>query len=182
MVQGRLRSAPEHLRHLSERESSALDRDKRDTEKARTSRTLYRILSSRVGLTRIFEASPILQMGRNRVISMGIFFLRASCAESCTTSSDAKPETKSTSEPIVTPSVTKMEDASFIAPNTSELEHVTTTDETLDNQSPDMETDDNDASVLLPESHPNSATHTSQDLPPSASSSQLPRMANVRPQ
>ena len=71
VVQGRLRSAPEHLRHLSERESSALDRDKRDTEKARTSRTLYRILSSRVGLTRIFEASPILQMGRNRVISMG---------------------------------------------------------------------------------------------------------------
>ena len=70
VVHGRLRCAPGHLRHLSERESSALDRDKRDTEKARTSRTLYRILSSRVGLTRIFEASPTLQMGRNRVISI----------------------------------------------------------------------------------------------------------------
>ena len=55
-----------------------------------------------------------------------------------------------------------MEDTSFVAPNTSELEHVTTTDETLDNPSPDMETDDNDASVPVAESHPNSATHVSR--------------------
>ena len=68
-----------------------------------------------------------------------------------------------------------MEATTFVAPDTSESEHVATTDETLDNQSPDMETNDNVTSVLAPESHPNSATHTSEDLPHSASSSQLPR-------
>ena len=38
-----------------------------------------------------------------------------------------------------------------------------------------METDDNPTSVPVPQSHPNSARHTSQDLSPSASSLQLPR-------
>ena len=37
VVQGRLvRCAPEHLRHLSERESLSIDRDKGDKDKART--------------------------------------------------------------------------------------------------------------------------------------------------
>ena len=101
--------------------------------------------------------------------------MRASPAESGTTSSGAKPETKFPAEPAVTPSVTKMEDTTFAAPNTSKPEHVTTTNETLDNPSPDIETDDNGTSVPVPDSRPNSETHKFQGLPPSASSLQLPR-------
>ena len=76
----------------------------------------------------------------------------------------------------VCPSSTKVEDTTFVAPNKSEPEHVTTTGEALDNQSPDMENDDNATSVPVPESQPNSAAHTPQDLPPSVSSPQLPRL------
>ena len=67
--------------------------------------------------------SSILQMGRNRVISTGNFFLELHLQ--C----PARPQA------AVCPSSTKVEDTTFVAPNKSEPDDATTTDETLDNQS-----------------------------------------------
>ena len=74
VVQGRLmRCAPEHLRHLSERESLSLDRDKGVEERARTF-TLYRISSSQRAHMLISEVNPILLKGQSRDISVVEFF------------------------------------------------------------------------------------------------------------
>ena len=73
VVQGRLmRCAPEHLRHLSERDSLSLDRGKGVEEK--DSQTLYRISSSQRDSTLIFEVNPILLKGQSRDISVVEFF------------------------------------------------------------------------------------------------------------
>ena len=70
VVQGRLlRCAPEHLRHLSERESLSIDRDKGDKEtrmKLERSLTLFRISFSRKAHTLIFKVSMILLMDPSR--------------------------------------------------------------------------------------------------------------------
>ena len=170
VVQGRLlRCALEHLRHLSVRESLALDPDKKATEKARTFTDIvcndFKFSS---GTHADLRSQPDSPDGPEPRHHHGKNFSRASSAESGTTSSGAKLETKSTAEPTVIPSATKMKNTTSVVPNTNEPEHITITDETLDNQSHDMETDDNATYVLVPETQPNSATHTSQDLPQSA--------------
>ena len=64
VVQGRLlRCALEHSRHLSERESLSIDRDKGDREKARTLMALFRIFVFRKAHALIFEVSMILLIG-----------------------------------------------------------------------------------------------------------------------
>ena len=164
VVQGRhLQCAPEHLRQLSEHESSAIDRDKKSTEKAQdlhghctgflilewySRETARSARSSRWSEPRHLHGKMLLE-------------LPLQCP--------VRPQA------AVSPSSTNVEETTLVAPNTSEPEHVTTPDETLDNQSHDMENDDNATSVPVPESQPNSAAHTPQVLPLSLSSSQLPR-------
>ena len=74
VVQGRLmRCAPEHLRHLSERESLSPPRQKELRRKLEHSQTLCNIRSSQRVHTLIFEVSQILLKDPSHDISAGNF-------------------------------------------------------------------------------------------------------------
>ena len=74
VVQGRLlRCAPEHLRHLSERESLSIDRDKGDKEIARTFTDIVQDFRFRKAHTLIFEVSRIFLMGPSHDTSVERF-------------------------------------------------------------------------------------------------------------
>ena len=132
VVQGRLvRCAPEHLRHLSERESLSLDRNKGAEERARTFTDIVQDFKFSKGThvdLRSHSDPPESPTGT-----------------SGTSSSEAKTETIPVDEPPIVSRDTKLEDPMPVTSDTPETRPVTETDETR------METDDHVAETNVPE-------------------------------
>ena len=97
VVHGRLvRCPPEHLRHLSERESLSIDRDRGDRVKART-------------FTDIHDPPD----GSEPPHLSGKIFVRTPTLMPGTSSSGMRTETRPVLEPTVIPSATNLENPMF---------------------------------------------------------------------
>ena len=162
VVNGRLlRCAPEHLRHLSERESLSIDRDKVDREKARTFTDIVQDFRLSKGTHDDLRSQHDPPDGSEPRHFSGKIFVRTPTEMPGTSSSGVRTETRPVVEPTVVPSGTNLDPMSATH-DSSEPTPVPGTDETQDRESPDMETDDHDTMTAVPEPSP-----VSQSVPPS---------------
>ena len=145
MVQGRLlRCAPEHLRHLSERENLSIDRDTGDKDKARTFTDIVQDLR--------FSKDAHVDLRSQHDHLSGKIFVRTPTEMPGSSFSGTRTETKPVVEPTVIPSATNSENQMSATHDASEPTLVRGTDETQDRESLEMETDDPNttATVLEP--------------------------------
>ena len=102
VVQGRLmRCAPEHLRHLSERESLSLDQEKGVEEKARTFTDIVQDFKFSKGTHVDLRSQSDPPEGSEPRHLIGRFFLRTPTEMSGTSSSGADTETIPVIEPPI---------------------------------------------------------------------------------
>ena len=131
-----MRCAPEHLRHLSERESLSLDRDKGVEERARTFTDIVQDFRFSKGTHVDLRSQSDPPEGSEPRHLSGRIFLRTPTEVSGTSSSGANTETIPVVEPPIVSSDTKMEEPMPVTSDTPETRPVTETDEMR------METDD----------------------------------------
>ena len=110
VVQGRLlRCAPEHLRHLSERESLSIDRDKDDKEKARTFTDIVQDFRFSKGAHVDLRSQHDPPDGTEPRHLSGKIFVRTPTEMPGSSSSEMRTETKPVVEPTVIPSAANLE-------------------------------------------------------------------------
>ena len=102
--------APEHVRHLSVRESLSLDRDKGAEERARTFTDIVQDFKFSKGTHVDIRSQSDPPEGSEPRHLSGIIFLRTATKTSGTSSSKPKTETITVAEPPVVPSDTKVEE------------------------------------------------------------------------
>ena len=108
VVQGRLlRCAPEHLRHLSERESLWIDRDKGDKDKTRTFTDIVQDFRFSKGAHVDFRSQHDPPGGTEPRHLSGKIFVRTPTELPGSSASGIKTKTKLVVEPTVIPSATK---------------------------------------------------------------------------
>ena len=163
VVQGRLlRCAPEHLRHLSERESLSIDRDKGDKDKARTFTDIVQDFRLSKGIHVDLRSQHHPPGGSEPRHLSGKIFVRTPTEMHGTSSSGMRTEARPVVEPTVTPSAANLENPTSATHDSSEPAPAPGTDETQERESPDMETDDPDTTATVSEPPP-----VSQLVPPS---------------
>ena len=144
VVQGRLlRCAPEHLRHLSERESLSIDRDNGDKDKARTFTDIVQDLR--------FSKDAHVDLRSQHDHLSGKIFVRTPTEMPGSSLSGTRTETKPVVEPTVIPIATNSENQIPATHDVSELILVPGTDEMHDRECLDMETDDPNTTTTVPE-------------------------------
>ena len=166
VVQGRLlRCAPEHLRHLSERERLSIDRDKGDKEKARTFTNIVQDFRFSKGThVDLRSQQDPLDGSEPRHLS-GKKFVRTPTEMPGTSSSGMRTETRPVVEPTVVLSGTNLDNPMSTTHDSSESTPAPETDETQNREYPDMETDDPDTMTADPEPPPVSQSVPSSQLP-----------------
>ena len=166
VVQGRLlRCAPEHFRHLSERERLSIDRDKGDKEKARTFTDIVQDFRFSKGThVDLRSQQDPLDGSEPRHLS-GKKFVRTPTEMPGTSSSGMRTETRPVVEPTVVLSGTNLENPMSTTHDSSESTPAPETDKTQNREYPDMETDDPDTMTADPEPPPVSQSVPSSQLP-----------------
>ena len=155
VVQGRLlRCAPEHFRHLSERESLSIDGDEGERDKARTFTDIVQDFRFSKGTHIDLRSQHDPPDGSEPRHLSGKIFVRTPTETPGTSSSGMRTETRPVVEPTVAPGDTNLENPMSATHDSSEPTPVPESDETQDRESPDMETDDPDTTATVPEPPP----------------------------
>ena len=160
VVQGRLLlCALEHLRHLSERGSLSIDRDKGGKDRARTFTNIVQDFRFSKGAHVDLRSQCDPPDGTEPRHLSGKIFVRTPTETPGSSSSGTRTETRLVVEPTVIPSATNLENPMPAMHDSSEPTPVPGTDETQDRESPDMETYDPDTTATVPEPHPTAVVH-----------------------
>ena len=166
VVQGRLlRCAPEHLRHLSERESLSIDRDKGDNDKARTFTDIVQDFRFSKSTHVDLRSQHDLPDGSEPRHLSGKIFVRTPTEMPETSSSGMRTQSRLVVEPTVVLSDTNLENPMSTTHDSSEPTPAPAIDETQNRKSPGMETDDPDTMTAVLKPPPVSQSVPSSQLP-----------------